>query len=235
MLRRNAWAGGALVALLAATPALAQGNPGGQGAPPLSVPKEDPRVKDWKPALFPADALAYGAALEAAAPPKLKAWCENFARKEMPKRRIDPRESMAVVDKQFAKNSDAGRDAAIYLLDYLSYKHEDSEQQMLAQRIRQIDDKAYDVTRRMIVLKENQERGMSTTSKNQAAAAPDMFHTEEEMRKMEQQLREMAEDRKLKVAQLEMWRKRVDGYLKIMSVTYPRMNGVTPEVLKEFQ
>ncbi len=197
--------------------------------------KRDPKVEEWKPAMLPADALAYGAALEQNAPPNLKKWCENYAQKEMPKQKIDPRATMAVVDKEFAKASDEARDATIFLLDYLAYKHEDTEQRMLAQRIRQIDDQAYDITRRMFVLKENQEHGMSTISKSQAAAAPDAFKVEEELRKSEQQLREMAQDRKTKMAELEMHRKRVDGHLKVMSVTYPRMNGVAPEVLRSMQ
>jgi hypothetical protein len=194
----------------------------------------DPKTEEWTPANLPANALAYGAALEQNAPPNLKKWCENYAHKEMPKQKIDPRATMAVVDKEFAKASDEARDAAIFLLDYLAYKHEDTEQRMLAQRIRQIDDQAYDITRRMILLKENQERGMSSISKSQSAAAP-QGQADEDIRKMEQQLREMAQDRKMKIGQLETLRKRVDGYLKVMGVTYPRMNGVEPAVLRTMQ
>jgi hypothetical protein len=206
-----------------------------QSAAQIPERKRDPKVEDWKPATLPADALAYGAALDANAPTKLKKWCDNYSQKEMPKQKIDPRATMAVVDKEFASASDEARDATIFLLDYLSYKHEDQEQIMLAQRIRQLDDQAYDLTRRMIVLKENQERGMSTTSKNQAAAAPDAFKAEEDLRNLEQQLRELAQDRKMKMGQLDAHRKRVDGYLKVMSVTYPRMNGVEPQVLRTMQ
>jgi hypothetical protein len=197
--------------------------------------RRDPGLEDWKPATLPADALAYGAALEENAPPQLKKWCENYAQKEMPKQKIDPRATMAVVDKEFSKASDEARDAVIFLLDYLAYKHEDIEQSMLAMRIRHIDDEAYDITRRMIVTKENQERGMSTTAKNRGISPQQAMQVEEDQRKSEQQLREMAENRKLKRAQLEMLRKRVDGYLKVMAVTHPRMNGVAPEVLRTIQ
>ena len=168
--------------------------------------RRDPGLEDWKPATMPADALAYGAALEQNAPPNLKKWCENYAQREMPKQRIDPRATMSVVDKEFSRASDEARDAVIFLLDYLAYKHEDNEQSMLAQRIRHIDDEAYDITRRMIISKENQERGMSATAKNRGISPQQVMQIEEDQRKLEQQLREMAEDRKVKRAQLEMLR-----------------------------
>src|SRR5712692_8431834 len=119
------------------------------GSQPALAQKEKKGAPEWKSAILPADALAYGAALNDHAPPKLKAWCEEFARKEMPKRRIDPRETMAVVDKQFPKNSDEARDAAIYLVDYLSYLDEDSNQRRLAGEVRRMDDEAKDIALNM--------------------------------------------------------------------------------------
>jgi hypothetical protein len=79
--------------------AFAQAQPAAQGPQDKQDQKKEPDLQDWKPAIFPADAIAYGEALHQAAPPGIKAWCEEFTRKEMPKHRIDPRETMALVDK----------------------------------------------------------------------------------------------------------------------------------------
>lgn len=198
-------------------------------------PKRDPKTEEWKPASLPADALAYGAELEENAPPKLKKWCENYAQKEMMKQKIDPRATMAVVDKEFASASDKARDAVIFLLDYLAYKSEDNEQRMLAARIRRHDNEAYELNLRMHILKENQEKRIGSISKRVAISPQQMIMSEEEVQRLEQQLRTMDEDRKVKMNQLMALRRRVDGYLKVMSVTYPRMNGVAPAVLRTMQ
>lgn len=199
------------------------------------IPKRDPKTEEWKPAMLPADALAYGAALEENAPLKLKKWCEHYAQTEMIKQKIVPRATMAVVDKEFASASDEARDAVIFLLDYLAYKNEDNEQRMLAGRIRRLDNDTYDMNLRMQILKENQEKRVGSTSKRVAISPQQMVQSEEEIQRLEQQIRMMLEERKLKLDQLYALRRRVDGYLKVMSVTYPRMNGVAAEVLKTMQ
>ena len=202
---------------------------------PAPKPKRDSKIEEWKPASLPADALAYGAALEQNAPPKLKKWCEHYAQTEMPKQKIDPRATMAVVDKEFASASDEARDAAIFLLDYLAYKHQDNEQRLLAARIRRMDDEAYDLTERMFDLKESQQRRMRSTNSKTAMSPQQLIQSEDELQQLEQRLRALNEDRKVKLDELLMLRRRVDGYLKVMSVTHPRMNGVAPEVLRTMQ
>lgn len=217
----------------AQSPAPQKATPGQAAAPPNV--QRDPKIEEWKPSTLPADALAFGAALEENAPPQLKQWCENYAQKKMPNQPISPKAIMAAVDQEFAKDSDEARDAVGFLLYYLGYLEEDSAQKMLAARIRRIDDEAYDITRRMIIIKENQESAMSSTSRNRALSPQQVLQVEEEMRSLEQQLRVMGEDRKVKMAQLEMLRKRVDGYLKVMGVIHPRMNGIAASVLRTMQ
>jgi hypothetical protein len=226
-----------LCAILAPTADFAQSS-----APQSTPPREsvappnaarDPKIEDWKPSTLPADALAFGAALEENAPPQLKKWCENYAQKEMPKQKIDPRATMAVVDKEFSKASDEARDAAIFLLFYLAYKEEDTGQRQLAARLRRMDDEAYDITRRMQVMKETEQNMLASTRR--VPSQQELMRNDDQAREMEQQLRRMSEDRKVKMGQLQMQRKRVDGYLKVMSVTHARMNGIAPSVLRTMQ
>jgi hypothetical protein len=203
------------------------------GSPPGRAQKEKKGVPEWKPATLPADALASGAAFNDHAPPKLKAWCEEFARKEMPKHRIDPRETMEVVDKQFPKNSDEARDAAIYLVSYLSYVAEDDNQRELNHLIRQMDGQMDDIQRQIETLRKNDQNRMGNT---RAAQTPQQVVQEEErVQKMEQQLRELDEARGRKIKELSISRKRVDGFLKVLDVTHKRMSGIEPSILNEFQ
>lgn len=216
--------------VLSASVAMAQADP---AAVPIQQGKKDPALKDWKPAIFPAAAISYGAALYEQAPPMVKGWCENFARTQMPKRKIDPRETMAVVDKEFPKNSDAARDAAIYLLEYLAYLEEDKAQKDLVVQIRRLDDEAHDVMLRMQTMRENETNAMASTRRT--VSIQEMVRNDEEMRKMEQKLREMSDSRKQKMKELTALRKHVDGWLKVLDVTHKRMNGIEPAVMREFQ
>lgn len=222
-----------VVALFAFAPAFAGQSAGGQAAPPLSLPPEDPKLKDWKPAIFPAEAVAYGAALEAAAPPKLKAWCEEFARREMPKRKIDPRDTMAVVDQQFPKNSDEARDAAIFLLTYLAYKEEDYKQRQTVVQIRRLDDEASDIMLQSKLRRDDESKRLAST--RTTVSPQQMMRNTEEDQQGEQRLRELGEKHKQRMRELETSRRRIDGYLKVMGVTHPRMKGIEPSALKEFQ
>jgi len=223
-----------LCAFLLVIAALGQQQGTSQGpAAPKPAPLVDVRLRDWKPATLPADAVAYGAALESAAPPKIKDWCDSFARKEMPKRKIDPRETMAVVDKQFPKNSDAARDAAIYLVNYLAYREEDRAQEQLAAMIRRMDEEAHDIKWRMQLTAENEMNRLSST--RQTVSQTQMIRNDQEARAADQKLAEMSNTRKQRMKELEDLRRRVEGYLRVMAVTHPRMNGIEPAVLREFQ
>lgn len=195
--------------------------------------KKRSATPDWKPAILPADALAYGSALHQQAPPQIKAWCEEFAHKDMPRRRIDPREIMGVVDKQFPNNSDEARDAAIYLVFYLSYLAEDNNQRELAHEIRQNDYQREEILRQIETIDKNNEKRLGN---NRLARTPQQVAQEQEdIQKMEQQLRALNETWARKMKELATSRKRVDGYLKVLDVTHKRMNGIEPSILREFQ
>jgi len=195
--------------------------------------QKDPKPEDWKPATLPSEALAYGAALVENAPPKLKKWCESYAKKKMPKQPISPRATMAVVDQQLPKASEEARDAATFLVFYLAYQEEDKEQRQLAARIRRMDEEAYDISRRMQVMKETEQNLLASTRRT--VSQQEMLRNDEEARELDQRLRNMSEERKVKSAQLDMLRKRVDGYLKVLDVTHARMTGIAPAVLRTVQ
>lgn len=218
-----------MFAAAVAPSASSQSTPQRESAAPPNAAR-DPKIEDWKPSTLPANALAFGAALEEIAPPQLKKWCTDYAQKEMPKQKIDPRATMGVVDKEFAKASDEARDAAIFLLFYLAYKEEDTGQRQLAARVRRMDEEAYDITRRMQVMKETEQNMMASTRR--MPSQEELMRNDERAREMEQQLRRMSDDRKVKMGQLQTQRKRVDGYLKVMSVTHARMAGIEPSVLR---
>jgi hypothetical protein len=204
-----------------------------KSAGPTQHGQEAPAIPDWKPAILPADAVAYGAALHQQAPPRIKAWCEEFAHKEMPKHRIDPRETMALVDKQFPQNSNEARDAAIYLVFYLSYVDEDANQQRLAGEIRRMDDEARDIVLRMQAITEQENNRLA--SARRTPSQQEMLRNEAKIRQMDEKLHEMSERRKQKAKELNTARKRTDGYLKVLDVTHKRMNGIEPSILREFQ
>jgi hypothetical protein len=203
------------------------------GSSPALAQKEKKGAPEWKPAILPADALAYGEALNDHAPPKLKAWCEEFARKEMPKRQIDPRETMGVVDRQFPKNSDEARDAAIYLVSYLSYVAEDDNQRELAHLVRQMDGQMDDIQRQLETIRKNDQDSMGNS--RWAQTPQRVMQQEELVQRMARQLGELDGARRRTIKELSISRKRVDGFLKVLEVTHKRMDGIEPSILSEFQ
>jgi negative regulator of replication initiation len=96
-----------------------------------------------------------------------------------------------------------------------------------------MDEEAYDIIRRMQVMKETEQNMLASTRR--VPSQQELMRNDEQARDMEQQLRRMSEDRKVKMGQLQMQRKRVDGYLKVMSVTHARMAGIEPSVLRSMQ
>lgn len=200
-------------------------------APPNA--ERDPKVESWQPSILPADALAYGAALGENAPPKVKKWSENYAKKKMPHQPISPKAIMAEVDQAFSKDSNEARDAVGFLLYYLGYLLEDDDQRQLAARIRRMDEEAYDITRRMQIIKENEQNLLASTRRT--PSQQQLLKNDDDLQQLDQKLRSMSDDRKVKMAQLEALRKRVDTYLKVMSVIHPRMNGIEPAILRAMQ
>lgn len=200
-----------------------------------ALAQEKKGAPEWKPAILPADALAYGEALNDHAPPKLKAWCEEFARKEMPKRRIDPRETMGVVDRQFPKNSDEARDAAIYLVSYLSYVAEDDNQRELAHRVRQMDGQMQDIQRQIETIRKNDPNPNSVENSRWTRTPQQVRQQEELVQRMARQFAELGEARKRTIKELSISRKRVDGFLEVLDLSHKRMDGIEASILSEFQ
>jgi hypothetical protein len=205
------------------------------GPSPALAQEEKKGAPEWKPAILPADALAYGEALNDHAPPKLKAWCEEFARKEMPKRRIDPRETMGVVDRQFPKNSDEARDAAIYLVSYLSYVAEDDNQRELAHRVRQMDGQMDDIQRQIETIRKNDPNPDSVGNSRWARTPQQVRQQEELVQRMARQFGELDEARRRTIKELSISRKRVDGFLEVLDVSHKRMDGIEASILSDFQ
>jgi hypothetical protein len=199
---------------------------------PRAVPSE-PAIPDWKPAIVSAAAVAFGEALERSAPPRLREWYEQFLTREMPSRRISPREIMARVDREFPKNSDAARDAAIFLVYFLGYREEERTQRHVAAEIRRMDDEAYDIRLRIQIIKDNEMNRM--VSPRISVSQQQLIQNDEEIRNMDLRLRDIRDSRKERMKNLARARQRADEYLKVMAVTHPRMEGIPAGILREFQ
>jgi hypothetical protein len=229
-IRLGAWVMAVGLACAGWTPA---SPPGEASAPqvPISEGRRDPRLEKWKPAVMPADGLAYGAALEESATENLRRWCREYARTKMSEQPIDPRTTMRAVDAEFPQYSDAVRDAITYLLIYLAYKEENRTQAHLVGEIKRMDDEAHEILLRMQRMRENEMNKLAST--RTTATQQEMLRNDEDERRKDQQLRDMALMRRVRMQELERARKRVDGYLKVIQVTYPRMNGVPANILRD--
>ncbi|HWQ02847.1 MAG TPA: hypothetical protein VNL38_00060 [Candidatus Nitrosotenuis sp.] len=193
---------------------------------------EPPRAKDienWKPAYLPAQAVKFGAELDAAASPELKKWVGGYVARRMRERTVEPREVMADVDAQFAAAADEARDAVIFLVYYAAYKDEDDNQRQLAFRIRDIDRETFDLSRQINLMIRNSER--RSASPNQQMTVGDRLRMDEEQRKLEIRLRELGDERQLKATQMEASRQRVTTYLRLLGKVHEKMKGISPRVL----
>jgi hypothetical protein len=186
-------------------------------------------LEQWKPAYVPAQAVKFGAELDEAAAPELKKWVSGYVARSMRDRTVEPRTVMADVDAAYARQPDEVRDAVIFLLYYSSYKDEDENQRLLAFRIRDIDRETFDITRTINLMYHNADR--RSASPNQQMSATDRIRMDEEQRKLEVRLRELADERQLKATQMEASRKRVTSYLRLLGSVHEKMKGVQPSVL----
>ena len=201
-----------------------------QAAPQKKKPPEEPKPeKDWKPAFVPADALEYGAELDEHAAPALKAWIHEHIAKHMRSGQVNPRAAMQAVDGRFPQTSDIARDAGAFLLQYMAYKDEDENQRVLAGRIREIDRTTYDVSRRINEIYEGEQRRLMPTTPRGAISAEQRVRLDEEVRRLEEQLRQLGTERQLKATELDGSRKKINFYLKALGLIYERMNDVPVE------
>ncbi len=220
---------GLLSATLAASAAMAAAAQG--GAKPSAKPaKREPLDLKWKPTILSATAIGYGEQLQESAPEALKSWVQEQVKKQLRNSPVDPKTAMALADQRFATASEEARDAVTYLLCYAAYQDEDENQRMLAFRIRDIDRETIEITRQLQVLWKNEQ--VRSVSPNQPASQQQHAAQEEEIQRMETQLREYADERQLKATQLAASRKKVNAYLKLLSVVHPRMEGVAATVVR---
>lgn len=198
-----------------------------------SAPTQDRRQeKDYetvKPAAVHAPALVYAAKMEETAPGKIKDWCRDQAKK-MASQPIDPRAAMQTVDREFPKYNDAERDAIIYLLIYFAYRDEETQQALLASEIKRLDDDVQEILFQTQRMKESEQNRMIST--RSMPSQQELIRNEETARRNEEKLKEIALSRRNKMRDLGRSRKRVEGYLKVIAVTYPRMDGVPADVLR---
>jgi len=178
----------------------------------------------------PAEAIEYGNALFRNAMPELRSWVHTFAKKNVCKRPLDPRGTMQQVDARFARWSDEVRDAITYLVFHVAYLDEEKEQRVVDGKVRRLDEETEQILRQMAVLQGNQQERLA--AKRGGITPQEMVRQDEQLRQMDQRLREIAEERRNKRRELASLRKRVDLYYKLFSATHPRMAGVQPEVLQ---
>ena len=203
---------------------------GGLPAPQKKRDAVRPAVEDWKPEIVPADALKYSAELDEQASAEVKKWVGGYAKKEMRERAVDPKATMAAADDRFPQASDEARDAVTFLLFYAAYKDEDQNQRTLSYRIRDIDRDTIEITRQIQqIWKNDQSRGASPT---QGIGAQQRIAIEEQVQKMESQLRELADERQLKSTLMNASRRKVNQYLKVLAAVHPRMKGVDAAILR---
>ncbi len=180
--------------------------------------------KEWQPAMIPAAALKYGAEIEAAAGPQFSKWVHAFVQKEMRAMAVSPKETMGVVDKQFAGTPDEARDAGIFLAMYLAYRDEAENQRMLAGQVRENERKIYDLNRQLQIMWENEQNNM--TSRKSSMTAETRVRNDEAGRQIESQLKELLDQQHVKMAQMKDSQKKVNLYLKALQITHERMNGI---------
>lgn len=208
-------------------------------AVPLAVFGQQPagrKTKEWEtrqPEAVHAPALAFGAQLQKHASERLLNWAEPYAKKDLREKPLDPRGTMAVVDERFSQATDEARDAVTFLAFYLAYREEDFEQRMTASRLRDIDRDTIEITRQLQVIWKNEQN--RSASPMQGLSQEQRLAIDEQVRSMESRLRELADERQIKSAQLNASRKKVDALLRLLAAVHPRMNGIDPVILKSVE
>jgi hypothetical protein len=199
--------------------------------------KEEPArpEKEWKPAFVPADALKFGATLEEKAPAQFKGWCHGHVTKHMRKEPVKPRAAMDAVDEHYPRAPEISRDAGAFLLQYLAYKDEDTNQLTLAGRIREIDRTTYDLSREINIMAENEQRRLMPTNPRAAIGAEARVRMDAEIRQREEKIRQLAMERQMRATELEASRKKVNLYLKALGLVFERMKDVPADSIAELK
>ena len=187
----------------------------------------------WKPMTISATAMRFGAQLEENASEELKRWVKEQVKQQLRNSPVEPKTAMALADQRFAAASEEARDAVTYLLYYAASQDEDENQRLLAVRVRDIDRDTIEITRQMQMIWKNEQS--RSASPNQPTSQEQRVAQEETIQRMEAQLRELADERQLKGTQLNASRKKLNAYLKLLTVVHPRMEGIEPSVLRGMQ
>ena len=207
------------------------------GAAWAAQQKEDPLKpeKQWKPAHVPADALKFGAELEEKATPQFKHWCHEHVTKHMRNEPVKPRAAMLAVDEHYAQAPEISRDAGAFLLQYLAYKDEDTNQLTLAGRIREIDRTTYDLSREINIMVENEQRRLFPTNPRGAIGAEARVRMDADIRQREEKIRQLGTERQIRATELDASRKKVNLYLKVLGLVFDRMKDVPANSIVELK
>jgi hypothetical protein len=199
--------------------------------------REDPLKpeKDWKPVFVPADALKFGAELDEKATSQFKGWCRDQVAKHLRNEPVSPRAAMEAVDKQYPAAPELSRDAGAFLLEYLAYKDEDTNQLTLAGRIREIDRTTYDLSREINIMTENEQRRLMPTNPRAAIGAEARVRMDADIRQREEKIRQLAIERQLRATELDASRKKVNLYLKVLGIVHGRMKDVPVDSIVELK
>ncbi|MCL4524324.1 MAG: hypothetical protein M1451_10510 [Acidobacteria bacterium] len=187
----------------------------------------------WKPMTISAAAMRFGAELEENASEEMKRWVKEQVKKQLRNSPVEPKTAMALADERFAAASEEARDAVTYLLYYSASQDEDENQRLLAARIRDIDRDTVEITRQMQVIWKNEQ--VRSVSPNQPVSQEQRVAQEQEIQRMEAQLRELAQERQFKGTELNASRKKLNAYLKLLTMVHPRMEGIQASVVRGMQ
>jgi hypothetical protein len=199
--------------------------------------KDDPLKpeKEWTPAHVPADALKFGAEMEEKATLEFKSWCREHVSKNMRNAPVKPRAAMEAVDAQYPQAPEISRDAGAFLLQYMAYKDEYTNQLTLAGRVREIDRTTYDLSREINIMAENEQRRLFPTNPRAAIGAEARVRMDADIRQREEKIRELAMERQIRATELNASRKKVNLHLKALGLVHPRMKDVPADSIVELK
>ena len=199
---------------------------------PRNTKKE--KEKPWRPMVVSANVLRFGAQLEDAASPALKDWLRAHVNQQLREKPIDPKVTIDAVDARFPAASDRARDAGIYLAYVLASRDDTENERVISFRIREIEREADDISHQLAAIWREQQRRLASASSSSPSAAESVRQQDDEQ-KLNTRLRELSEERELKMTQAAFTRKKVNIYLKLMAMAYEKMKGTDPAILGELK
>jgi hypothetical protein len=183
--------------------------------------------------VVPAEALALGAEFHEAAPPKLKKWCNQEARKKELRENPDLKTAAASVDRAFPNASGKARGAATFMLLYSLYTEESRRE---AQILAQLRDRSQPLVsaedRQMPSEKSNAElRSIGARFPTLREKAGQL----EEIRTAEEKAGRLRLEQARSLRELAKAQFRVAAVLKILDAVHPRAKLLSATVLEELR